>query len=606
VAEGGGGSVSMSETARKLEHAVRAVLARGDGVEVASPPREIYLTMAENVTRQASAWQCEHGMIGDPHNVPGVESVTATARYCAAVGRLLAVGRCEDLLESGARAMEWCLAQLARSLEAGESWPCANFNLKDMMVLYAAAPGRVSAERLAAWREQLSWWEPEQVYHGHVNWWFYATAAEAMRIEHGLSRRVDWIDATLEGEMGQWTAHGMYRDPGDPVTYDLTVRQCLVMMLEHGYAGRFARWARETLRTGALATLLMVSPTGIVPFGGRSAQYHMQEAMLAYLAEWQARQEAARGDLRLAGALRRMALAGAQAASRWLLREPYAVTKNLMADEPFFGQDGFGAGQNAHSGYGLLAANLFAGAWYLADGAIEPRPMPADLGGYALHLPDAFFRVFATAGGYHIEIDTRGQPGYDATGLGRIHRAGVPVELALNMPIDPQPKYRMPLTPAARRVALGPGWPVGEGRRWLAEASRDDDYEVRVTADERADAVTVEVEYSGDIGAPQALVRESCHLSRDGLRYETHVPGAQRVRLQVPAIETDGEATSAIEVDESGLRVTYRGHAYEVRLDRPATRAFVEDRRAPNRNGVYRVAVFEAEGDRVGCGIELR
>jgi len=596
----------MGETARELERTVQTVLARGEGVEVASPPREIYLTMAENVTRQASAWQCEHGMIGDPHNPPGVESVTATARYCAAVGHLLAAGRCADLLESGARAMEWCLGQLAGSLEAESQWPCANFNLKDMMVLYAAAPGRVSAERLAAWREQLSSWEPEQVYHGHVNWWFYATAAEAMRIEHGLSERVDWIDATLEGEMPQWTAHGMYRDPGDPVTYDLTVRQCLAMMLEHGYAGRFAGWARETLRTGALTTLLMVSATGVVPFGGRSAQYHMQEAMLAYLAEWQARQEAARGDMRLAGALRRMALAGAQAASRWLLREPYAVSKNLMADEPFFGQDGFGAGQSALSGYGLLAANLFAGAWHVADERIEPRAAPADIGGCALHLPDAFFRVFATAGGYHIEIDTRGQPGYDATGLGRIHRVGLPVELALNMPIDPQPGYRTPLTPAARRVAFGPGWPAGEGWRWLAEAARDDDYEVRVSTEERRDAVTVEVEYSGAIGAPQGLVRESHHLSSNGLRYEAHVPGAPRLRLQVPAIETDGEATSTIDLDTSGLRVSYRGHAYQVRLDRPATRAFVEDWPAPNRNAIHRVAVFEAEGEHVGCRIELR
>jgi len=532
--------------------------------------------------------------------------VTATARYCAAVGHLLAAGRCADLLESGARAMQWCRAQLERSLEAGESWPCANFNLKDMMVLCAAARERLPADRIAAWRARLSGWEPEQVYHGHANWWFYATAAEALRIEHGLSERVDWIDATLAGEMPQWSAHGMYRDPGDPVTYDLTVRQSLAMMLAHGYAGRFAGWARETLRAGALATLLMVSPTGVVPFGGRSAQYHMQEAMLAYLAEWQARQEAARGDPRLAGALRRMALAGAQAASRWLLRAPYAVSKHLMADEPFFGQDGFGAGQNAHSGYGLLAANLFAGAWHVADETTEPRPMPADIGGYALHLPDAFYRTFATAGGYHIEIDTRGQPGYDATGLGRIHRAGLPVELALNMPIDPQPRYAMPLTPAARRVGFGPGWPVGEGWRWLAEAARDDDYEVRVTTDEGADAVTVEVEYGGDIGAPQALVRENYHLSREGLGYEAHVPGAHRLRLQVPAIETDGEATSAIEVDASGLRVSYRGHAYTVGLERPAARAFVEDRRAPNRNGIYHIAVFEAEGEHVGCRIEPR
>jgi len=596
----------MSDAAERIERKVEGILARGRGIEVASPPRELYLDLAENVVRQASRWQYEDGMMGDPHNAPAVESVTATARYCAAVGHLLAAGRCADLLESAARALDWCCGQLTRHVEAGESWPCANFNLKDMMVLFAALRERAPAERFAAWRDELSGWRPEQVYHGHDNWWFYATAAETMRIEHGLSDRTDWIDERLAEQMAEWTGHGMYRDPGDPVTYDLTVRQCLAMMLEHGYAGRYAGWARETLRTGALTTLLMVSPTGVAPFGGRSAQYHMQEGMLAYLAEWQARQEAAAGKARPAGALRRMALASAEAVARWLLREPYAVTKNLMAEHPFFGQDGFPAGQNAHSGYGLLAANLLAGAWHVADPGIEPGPAPADIGGFALHLPDAFYRVFATAGGYHVEVDTRGQPGYDATGLGRIHRRGAPIEAGLNMSIAAAPKYQVPLEPAPRRVAFGPGWPAGESRRYLSEASRHDEYEARVDVVREGDPVEFTVSYEGAIGAPRGLVRERYRLSASGLHYEAEVPGAERVRLQVPAIESDGEQTSTVEVGESGLSVRYRGHAYTVRLDRPAGRSLLEDRRAPNRNGVHRVAVFEVEGDRVACEVEVR
>jgi len=43
-----------------------------------------------------------------------------------------------------------------------------------------------------------------------------------------------------------------------------------------------------------------------------------------------------------------------------------------------------------------------------------------------------------------------------------------------------------------------------------------------------------------------------------------------------------------------------------VRLMPAAERAFVEDWEAPNRNGVYRVAVFEAMGERVGCEVEMR
>ncbi len=594
----------MNPSPDELPIHIDAILARGEGLRVQSPPRALYLDLAESVVRQATAWQCEHGMIGDPHNAPGVESITATARYCAAVGHLLSAGRCSDLLEPGALAMDWCVAQLAGHLREGTHWPCANFNLKDMLVLYAAAEGRVDSERFERWREVLGGYEPEAVYFGHHNWWFYATAAEQLRVTLGLSERVDWIDAILDGQMDAWTAHGMYRDPGDPTTYDLTVRQSVAMMLHHGYAGRHERWARETLRTGALTTLLMVSPTGVVPFGGRSAQYQMQEGMLAYLAEWQATQEADErlAGARLSGALRRMALRAAEAASRWLLSEPYAAMKHRMdAREPFFGQDGFPADQNAHSGYGLLAANLFAGAWHVADEAIEPRPTPAEIGGCALHLPDAFFRAWLSAGGYHLQIDTRAQPGYDATGLGRIHRLGVPVELALNMPIPAQPKFAMPLDPAPRPVAFGPGWPAAGGWRWLSELSREDTYEVTASAIERDGAVELRVRYGG---SEFGVVRERYRLSGDGLQYEARVDGADRIALQAPLIETDGEARSEIELSRAGARVRYRGHVCEVQVEGAET-ARVEPWAAPNRNGVYRVAVFETAGDRTSCTVRL-
>ncbi|MGD9498082.1 MAG: hypothetical protein AB7Y46_17405, partial [Armatimonadota bacterium] len=113
------------------------------------------------------------------------------------------------------------------------------------------------------------------------------------------------------------------------------------------------------------------------------------------------------------------------------------------------------------------------------------------------------------------------------------------------------------------------------------------------------------VTYLGVPGAPRGEVREGYGLSAQGLRYEAHVPGAGRVRLQVPALETDGEARSRIVVGEGGLKVCYRGQEYAVRLVPPAERALLEDWRAPNRNGVYRVALFEAPGERIACKAEL-
>jgi hypothetical protein len=599
----------MPPTTADLERAVSDSLDRAEGLEVVTPAPELYLDLAESVVRQASAWQSPDGMMGDPHNAPGVESVTATARYTAALGHLIAAGRCEDLTDSAMRAMDYCCGELARNTAAGEQWICSSFNVKDMMILYETLEGIAPADRFERWTRALAEPSPELLHYppDTRNFTFFGVSAETLRIKHGLSDRWDWVDDTLALQMPDWTDYGMYRDPGDPTTYDLTVRQALTLMLDAGYAGRHERWMRETLHSGALVSLLQASPTGVVSFGGRSAQYQMQEAMLAWLGEWQAREEAAAGDLRLAGALRRMALAGAEAVSRWLLREPYSCAKNLMSEHPFWGQDGFGEGHNANSGYGLLAANLFAGAHRVTDQSIAPGPAPSDIGGHALHLSDAFYRVWATAGDYHIQVDTRGQAGYDATGLCRLHRRGVPIETALNMGMPSAPKYIIPVPAAPQRVAFGVGWQSGDDWRYLSELTRDDDYEVTVDVVEEGDAVRVVVRYEGAPGlvGPTGRAIERYDLSPRGLRYEGEFPEARRVRLQVPIIETDGESRSEFHLTISGLEARYMGHMYRVRLDEPAVAAHVEDWSAPNRNGVYRVAVFDMRSNRAVCEATL-
>ena len=612
-----------------IESKVQGILQNGRGIalplvlrseallrRVEEVPVHVYLDIAENIVRQATEWQAPDGMVGDPYNEKGVESITATARYTAAMGHLIRAGRCLDLLDNAMRAMDWCCGQLTAHHLQGKKWPAANFNLKDMMVLYEALrPWRelaqrpqAPADRFRRWTEQIKAPAPEKIYDGERNWVFYGTAAEAMRIKHGLSDGVAFIDKALEGQMAWWTSHGMYRDPNDPVTYDLTVRQGLAFMLEAGYDGRYAQWARDTLRKGALTNLLFVSPTGVAPYGGRSNQFHIMEGMIAYLAEWQAKQEAKAGNVRLAGALRRMALAGAGAVARWALQKPYRSLKNEMTEHPFFGQDGYTAGQNAHSGYGLLAANLFAGAYHVADHSIAVGPSPADIGGYVLYLPDAFYRVWATVGPYHIQIDTRGQPGQDATGLGRIHRRGVPIETGLNMSIVSAPSYIVPTEKARRSVALGVGWPCEGGWRYLSEASREThDVEVTVRS-EGNDLVDFVVAYTGrgDGLRGVAAVQEQYSLSREGLRCVIEAPGATRLRLQVPVIVTDGRLKSEMAVGAGGVEVKYSGHVYLVRVPDCCERGIVEPWPAPNRNGIYSVVVFEVEGPRIAYEATLQ
>jgi hypothetical protein len=266
-----------------------------------------------------------------------------------------------------------------------------------------------------------------------------------------------------------------------------------------------------------------------------------------------------------------------------------------MREHPSFGQDGYHPNQNAHSGYGLLAANLFAGAYQVADASLPVRPMPADVGGYVLYLPDAFYRLWATAGPYHIQIDTRGQPGYDPTGLVRLHRRGVPLETGLNMGIVATPSYLLPVAKAPRSVALGVGWPVDAGWRYLAEAGRET-HDVAVARVEEGGTVCLTVGYRDRGGALRTpLVEERYELCEKGLRCTCTVPGATRLRLQVPVIETDGALRSEIEVSQDTVVVRYGGHTFRVRVPE-STRGWLEPWPAANRNGIYRVAGFETTG----------
>ncbi|MCE5239839.1 hypothetical protein LLH23_15335 [bacterium] len=574
---------------------------------------QLYLDLAEHIVRQATDWQTPAGMVGDPYNAPGVESVTATARYCAALGHLLAAGRCGDLRDSAVAAMDWCCGELARHIASGEQWPAAQFNVKDMMVLYGALAGsELELAPLARWAAQLTF-DPGRLYYGERNFVFYSTAAETLRLRHRLTSAWEYVDALLDSQMAFWTPEGLYRDPNDPVTYDLTVRQSLAMTLHYGYAGRHTQWMREVLHRGALTTLQLISPCGVAPYGGRSNQFHMMEGMIAYFAEWQARQET---DGDLAGALRGMALSCAEGVRRWVLQTTYCSLKHNMGEAEMFGQDGFGPGHNAHSGYGLLAANLFAGAYHVADESI--RPTASSGGARLLHLGDAFHRVFATVGDVHIQIDTRGQAGHDATGLGRFHRRGVPIETALNMSLVREPGYHMPLPTAPRSVALGAGWPCADGWRYLSEADRES-HDVTVTTCRAHGPLEFTVCYR--FRDPEAWgvreVLEHYSLSARGLACRIEVPGVRRLRLQVPVIETDGEARSAVTVSDDGVEVRYRGHRYVVSVEATELAAqlrwrgrdyalrveglvadrFMEPWRAPNRNGVYRVAVFEVAGE---------
>ena len=224
-----------------------------------------------------------------------------------------------------------------------------------------------------------------------------------------------------------------------------------------------------------------------------------------------------------------------------------------------------------------------------------------------MSLPDAFHKVFATCRGVHVEVDTRGHHDFDATGLGRFHRKGVPTELGLSGSITSQPHYDVAIPPFGHSVAIGPGWMDGDGSWHYLADYEDEIASVDVEVMEaREDIVRFKVVYSGDFDGCRSVV-ETYRLSGEGLEVEDEVVGeVMAIRACVPLLCTDGSIASEIERDEGGFRVRYEGSVYEVRcLETDAVTMELGDRLAPNRNGAYRVGYFEKRGRTVRYGLRL-
>lgn len=565
---------------------------------VAAPPppptgitRELYLDLAEHIVRAATAWLDPSGAIVDPHHKHPDQF--STARFVGALGNLIAAGRCGDLLPECVAAYDDCLGRLCDHTQSPE------FFIRELMYAHAALKGRVDAATLGRWGRAWAAHDPYRSYNCLVNglehnFNVFALAGEFFKRREKLADHSALVEDLLAGQRRHFTPWGMYRDPNDPMTYDLVVRQQLDLLLSHGYDGPNAPWVREVSRHGALTSLLMQSTTGQAPFGGRSNQFHFVEAHFACMCESQARMWRDRGDAVIAETFKRAGRRAIAMTVPWVLdMTPLRQLKQGFDPALEHGIDSGGY----YSVYGLLMASLCATAYHLADESIPERLTPAELGGYVLELWPAFHKVFATCGDYHLEVDTRADLSKDATGLGRLHRVGAWPETALSASITATPGYAFAFSAPARCLAVGPAWTDTQGReRRLAELSAEI-ADVQVTVNEqggrRAD---FEVRYEGDLAGVRR-VTERYRLDTEALWYEFALdPAPGEAWLLVPVISSDGAAEARCSQRDGALAVTYRGALYEV-TGRGAH--LTDDPPAANRNALYRTARIEGRQARL-------
>lgn len=574
-----------------------------------------YLNCAERIVRSAVEWQDNRGAIIDPHL--NKEWGQTTSRYTSSAAILLSKGRIKDLESSAIEAMDWCCYRLeTKEAQSVNFWP------RELITAYQFLTHFVSAEKSAYWRNVISSIEPEQVY-GHLkprqgndlgtlhNWAIYAAGGEAMRavgdFAHPLPDTV-WGEAFVEKYLGaQWgnfTEHGMYRDPGNPALYDVTTTLQLVNALAYGYKGECSQEMNEIVRRGGITRLFMLTSNGYLPYGGRSSQYCFNETVLTALFEWEARRYQKKNP-QLAGIFKRQARRSMHSIKRWLMDESSIhEMKNQFPVDQRFGMDTYGT----HSVYSLLAASNLGLASLYADEteALEEVATPSESHAHVTYFAGTFNRLLANCGDTHLQIETKASLDYDATGLGRFTQQGIPLELGLGMSFSANPKYLLPKESIAKDpVAIGPVWQQGD--QWISLASLSDglDSEMKIFQ-ESLKGVIFSITYKHSKSS--AKVIEHYELKSGSLKIHTQVwlkeIPVKMLHFRVPLLSTNGACESQIQSHAGLYNVDYKQSRLSILYDSARIQSAISKSRIANRNGLYHSLNLSAEESSIR--IELR
>jgi hypothetical protein len=432
------------------------------------------------------------------------------------------------------------------------------------------------------WRDALSSVVAERCYsHGRLevdrilahNWVVFGCASEQARLHRGLGGDPGFVEKYVADQLRWFDSAGMYRDPGQPIVYDVVTRLQFAQILSDGYSGPSRPKLEAVMDLSAEPTLKLLSACGEIPYGGRSNQFLHNNTFYCALCEWYAVRFAGRGDMAKASEFRRAAAESAAALRVWLAERPVSHVKNRYPRESgkavFSENADIGCERYAYFDKYMITMGSWAMlGWYFADETI-PAAAYAPAKPEVFLLSPTFHTALMAAGEYSAQLDYCASRRYDCNGLGRLHRRGAPAQLCLSLPCSANPRYRLP---EANRSSLAIRPAVAENAGWniIHEAT---------TAKFALTRWKV-----GDL-------EWECRLSAEGMEME--LSGEGGLAMDLPAFDFDGKDRTRISHDVSSLSVAYRGWVCRCRTDgRIADLGMT----VHNRNGRY--AAFRATGEK--------
>ena len=512
--------------------------------------RTDYLHMIEKNVDFFRPFQNESGAIIDPSS-HGERQYSTPAFALAAATLVECLGR-SDLKQPAINAFDHSLRALVDGRTADAH---SDFYIPLLIHAYRALQTFAPSAHLRQWSELFECIDPTKTYHAELrgmNWNLVSTSGELLRHHDGLVRpdqrqsQLAYLEQSLAGHIKSFTRLGLFEDPKAPMAYDAFGRLWLEdVFADRAYDGASAAQIESYLRVGGLSTLLMLSPNGEWPTGGRSAMHNWTDAQALAICEMNANYWKRLGRDDIAGAYKRAAHLAFKSILRWVRPGgDLNIIKNRAEPSERFAYETY----SNHSQYNLLPMAMLAIAYRRADDGIAERPSPSEVGGYVFDARDRFHKVFAAAGGYYIEIDTAADPHYNATGLQRVQHAGIP-STALSDTAAVERLYGDQAMPKAA-LSLGVQWLRKSGANWMSLSDYAHPGAAKLvvkTADltvhsEKRDSISFTITYTlagGEEG--EFSLAEKYEISASGVRQISTINApVKSMQVRVPILLNNG------------------------------------------------------------------
>lgn len=509
-------------------------------------------------------------------------------RLTANLGILIAHGRRTEYKELLHKMMDICTESIPVAVSKKGTNVGNEFSVKEIVLsILELEKAKIFKKSITdIWRKRLSNAKPSELYTVIAqkppvrigNFAAFAAASEQIRQFAGLCEQNDFIENQIQSQLLSFDENGMYRDPHEPIVYDLVTRLQLCFALYFGYSGCGKKALEEELLKSADITLKMQSVTGEIPFGGRSNQFLHCDTFFAAIFEFYAQFFKKRGDLENAKKFK----SGAKRCVESIL--PLLAEKEIHHIRNYYPVgSSFGCEVYAYfDKYMITTASWAYLAYVMADDEIEEE-IKENPKRYICETSDDFHKVFCNFNDYYIEFDTKADKNYDASGLGRIQKKGFPSTICLAVPFCKNPFYTIDIQNKSE-FSICAGVKVGDDYDYTYDVRTKYTLTKKIVDDNHAEIEFLCQTVSG------AIVHENIIVSDDGVLLTASSPGS--VEILFPAFLFDGSEKSKIDASENTLLVHYKGCVCEY-----STNGKIVSKNSvyANRNGHY--AAYAVKGE---------